>query len=94
LLGKSASSKKLLEYSSEKQVTAQTPPTFLVHASNDDGVSSLNSVVFYEALLKNKVSAEMHLYQKGGHGFGMKNKSTTDAWMDRLKNWMKANRWL
>jgi acetyl esterase/lipase len=94
LLGAKASSKKRLEYSSEKQVTAQTPSTFLVHASDDDGVSARNSVVFYEALLKNKVAAELHIYQKGGHGFGMKNKSTTDAWMDRLKNWMKVNKWL
>jgi acetyl esterase/lipase len=94
LLGAKASTKKLLEYSSEKQVTSQTPSTFLVHASDDDGVSSLNSVVFYEALLKNKVAAELHIYQRGGHGFGMKNKSTTDAWMDRLKNWMKVNKWL
>ncbi len=94
LLGAKSSKKKLLEYSSEKQVTNQTPPTFLVHASDDDGVSSLNSVVFYEALLKNKVPAEMHVYQKGGHGFGMKNSTTKDMWMDRLMNWMRANQWL
>jgi acetyl esterase/lipase len=94
LLGKNSSSEKLLLYSNEKQVTAQTPPTFLVHASDDDGVSALNSTVFYEALLKNKVPAELHLYQNGGHGFGMKNPTTKDAWMDRLKNWMRANKWL
>lgn len=94
LLGAKASTKKLLEYSSDKQVTAQTPSAFLVHASDDDGVSSMNSVVFYEALLKNKVPSELHIYQKGGHGFGMKNKSTADAWMDRLKNWMRVNKWL
>jgi acetyl esterase/lipase len=94
LLGKDASIEKLLLYSNEKQVTAQTPPTFLVHASDDDGVSPLNSTVFYEALLKNKVPAELHLYQNGGHGFGMKNPTTKDAWMDRLKNWMRANKWL
>jgi acetyl esterase/lipase len=94
LLGKDASSEKLLFYSNEKQVTAQTPPTFLVHASDDDGVSALNSIVFYEALLKNKVPAELHLYQNGGHGFGMKNPTTKDVWMDRLKNWMRVNKWL
>ncbi len=94
LLGTKASTKKLLEYSSDKQVTFQTPSTFLVHASDDDGVSSMNSIVFYKALLKNKVPAELHIYQKGGHGFGMKNKSTTDTWMDRLNSWMKVNKWL
>jgi acetyl esterase/lipase len=94
LLGKDASIEKLFFYSNEKQVTAQTPPTFLVHASDDDGVSALNSTVFYEGLLKNKVPAELHLYQNGGHGFGMKNPTTKDAWMDRLKNWMRGNKWL
>jgi acetyl esterase/lipase len=94
LLGAKSSKKKLLAYSSERQVTDQTPTTFLVHASDDDAVSSMNTVVFYRALLKNKVPAEMHVYQKGGHGFGLQNKSTTDAWMDRLKNWMRMNKWL
>jgi acetyl esterase/lipase len=94
LLGKNAGEGKRKEYSSEMQVTKQTPPTFLVHASDDDGVSSMNSIVFYNALLKNRVPAELHIYQKGGHGFGLKNSSTNDAWMDRLKNWMKANKWL
>jgi acetyl esterase/lipase len=94
LLGKNSSNEKLSLYSNEKQVTAQTPPTFLVHASDDDGVSALNSTVFYEALLKSKVPAELHVYQNGGHGFGMKNPTTKDAWMDRLMNWMRANKWL
>jgi acetyl esterase/lipase len=92
LLKASNSSEKLLEYSSEKQVTVQTPPTFLIHASDDEAVSSLNSVAFYEALIRNKVPVELHIYQNGGHGFGLKNKSTTDVWMDRLKNWLKANK--
>jgi acetyl esterase/lipase len=94
LLGKNAGEEKRKEYSSEMQVTKQTPPTFLMHASDDDGVSPMNSIVFYNALLKNTVPAELHIYQRGGHGFGLKNSSTTDAWMDRLKNWMKVNGWL
>jgi acetyl esterase/lipase len=94
LTGKTSSMEKRNEYSSEKLVTKQTPPAFLVHASDDGGVSSLNSVVMYEALLKNKVPVELHLYQGGGHGFGLKNKTTEDLWFDRLKNWMKMNKWL
>ena len=94
LLGKNASPEKMLEYSNEKQVTPQTPPAFLVHASDDEGVPPENSIVFYQALHKNHVKAELHLYQKGGHGFGLNNKTTEDAWMDRLRNWMKANGWL
>jgi acetyl esterase/lipase len=80
--------------SSELQVDETTPPTFLVHASDDEAVKSENSILFYQALVRNKIPAELHIYQKGGHGFGMNNKTTSDSWMDRLQNWMKANGWV
>jgi dipeptidyl aminopeptidase/acylaminoacyl peptidase len=57
-------------------------------------VSSLNSVRYYEALLQNQVPVELHLYQGGGHGFGLKNPTTNDEWFDRLKNWMMVGGWL
>jgi acetyl esterase/lipase len=94
LLGARPSGQKLIEFSTEKQVNAQTPPTFLVHASDDDVVPPANSIVFYQALLKNKVPAELHIYEKGSHGFGLRNSTTSDLWMDRLRNWMKSNSWL
>lgn len=94
LIGKNPSQQKIDEYSNELQVNAKSPPAFLVHASDDDGVSPENSVMYYQQLIKNKVPAELHLYQKGGHGFGMNNPTTKDEWMERLKNWMKANRWI
>jgi acetyl esterase/lipase len=94
LLGSNASDQQLLLYSNEKQVTSNTPPAFLVHASDDGGVSPNNSIVFYQALLKNKIPAELHIYQKGGHGFGMHNATTKDEWMDRCRNWLNANGWL
>jgi acetyl esterase/lipase len=94
LLGKEPSAEKMTEYSSEFQVSDETPPTFLVHASDDQVVKSENSIVFYQALLKNNVAAEMHIYEKGGHGFGLNNKTTKDVWMDRCKNWLDANGWL
>lgn len=94
LVGKESTAAQRSAYSTDKQVTPQTPPAFLVHASDDGGVSSLNSVRYYEALLQNKVPAELHLYQRGGHGFGLNNPTTEDTWFDRLKNWMKANAWL
>jgi dipeptidyl aminopeptidase/acylaminoacyl peptidase len=53
-----------------------------------------NSVQFYLACLRNGVPAEMHLYPRGGHGYGMHNKTTPDLWMDRLQNWMQASGWL
>lgn len=94
LIGKNPDQKLLHYFSNEEQVTANTPPTFLVHTSDDDAVKVANSIHFYEALIKNKVSAEMHIYEKGGHGFGLNNNTTTDKWFDRCINWMKANKWL
>lgn len=88
LLGKNPSPQQIELYSNEKQVTAQTPPTFLIHAGDDKAVPVKNSLAFYEALQKNKVPAELHVYPAGGHGFGMHNKTTNDMWMDRLKNWL------
>ena len=90
LLGETPSPEKIREYSNELHITKETPPTFLVHASDDGGVSPKNSLVYYQGLLKKGVPAELHIYQKGGHGFGMNNKTTDDLWMDRCLNWMKS----
>ena len=94
ITGKRLSQEKKEEYSNELQITAETPPAFLVHSSNDDGVSPMNSVEFYNALVKNKVPAELHLYQSGGHGFGLYMKNSKELWMDRCKNWLLLNGWL
>jgi acetyl esterase/lipase len=94
LLGKSPSKEKIKEYSNELQVTPQTPPSFLVHAEDDDAVKVQNSIYFYEALQKNNIPSELHIYPKGGHGFGLNNKTEKDDWMERLKNWMDTNGWL
>jgi acetyl esterase/lipase len=88
LVGANASAHRITTFSNELQVTAATPPTFLVHAGDDAAVPVENSIRFYQACIKNKVPAEMHLYPKGGHGFGMNNKTTTDNWMERLSNWL------
>ena len=94
LLGKNPTADQVRLYSNELQVSAQTPPTFLVHAQDDKSVPVNNSIVFYQACLRHGVAAEMHLYPKGGHGFGMNNKTTSDLWTDRLRNWFEANGWL
>lgn len=94
LLGENPSQEQLNLYSNEKQVTDQTPPAFLVHASDDKGVNPNNSIVFYQALLKHHIAAEIHIYQNGGHGFGMHNPTTKEEWIDRCQNWMDANGWL
>ena len=94
LLGKNPSEEKIRAYSGELQVVANTPPAFLVHAGNDDVVKVQNSIRFYEAEQKNNIPAELHIYPKGGHGFGMNNPTTKDLWMERLKNWLDLNGWL
>lgn len=92
LLGSSPTASKINEFSNELQVTNNTPPAFLVHAADDSWVSATNSIKFYEALRKNSVKAELHIYSKGDHGF-MKY-PPFEEWMGRCKNWMIANKWL
>jgi acetyl esterase/lipase len=92
LLGPEGTDAQKDYFSNEKQVNANTPPTFLVHANNDATVPVENSILFNQALVKNKVVAETHLYQAGGHGFGLHNKTTADEWFERLTNWMKTNK--
>ncbi|HEY4064534.1 MAG TPA: alpha/beta hydrolase [Puia sp.] len=94
LIGKNPSPEKIREYSNEWQVTEQTPPAFLVQAEDDKTVPVANSLYFYEALQKKGVPAEMHLYPKGGHGFGLHNPTTKDQWIERLQNWMEGNGWM
>lgn len=94
LLGTSASVAQIREYSNELHVTTQTPPTFLVHAEDDKTVPVQNSLVYYQALARHAVPAELHVYPKGGHGFGLNNATTQDQWSDRLREWLAANGWL
>lgn len=94
LLGENPTDAQRRYFSSELQVNAQTPIAFLVHANNDATVPVKNSIMYNEALTKNKVAAEMHIYPLGGHGFGMYNKTTKDDWFERLKNWMIGNKLL
>ena len=90
LLGKNPSEEKIKYYSNEQQVNGNTPPSFLVHAENDEAVKVQNSLYFFEALQKNKVPAELHVYPKGGHGFGMHNPTTKEDWVLCLKGWLEG----
>jgi len=81
-------------FSNDKHVDAETPPTFLIHANDDMTVPVQNSMLFNQALVKAKVKAEMHIYQAGGHGFGLKNKTTAEDWFKTLENWMRGNQFL
>ncbi|MXV17768.1 alpha/beta hydrolase [Hufsiella ginkgonis] len=94
LLGTSPPAELVTLYSNDLQVTKRTPPTLLFHAGDDKTVKVANSIRFYESLLRNGVPAELHLYPKGGHGFGLYNKTTSDLWIERVENWMKAGGWI
>ena len=94
LLGAKPTAEQDKFFSNELQVTPQTPPTFLVHAKDDAAVPPGNSLVFAEALKKNGVEATTYLYEKGGHGFGMHNHTSTVKWMDQLHTWMQQHRWV
>ncbi len=94
LLGKNPSPETAKDFSNELQVTKNTPPTFIVLANDDNGVNPENSIKYYEALLKNHVPAEMHIYQNGGHGFGTRLLEGKDNWMDLVKVWMEHNEFL
>jgi len=94
LIGRNPSEALIHKFSNEEQVTVNTSPAFLIHAVDDNVVPYANSVRFVESLQRNKVPAEVHLYQAGGHGFGIINKTTKDRWMDRLSNWLITNNFL
>lgn len=88
LIGKTPTPEKIREYSNDQQVTPQTPPTFLVHAK-DDGMKVENSLMFADALKKHGVPVELYLYETGGHGYGMYNKSSPVRWMDLVQQWLR-----
>jgi acetyl esterase/lipase len=91
LLGKDPDPKLVESLSNELQVTKDTPPTFLFHTADDPGVPVENSVVFFEALRKAGVPAEMHIYAKGPHGVGLAPKDPALAtWPSLCAAWMKG----
>lgn len=94
LIGKDASAEKRDYFSNELHVTPETPRTFLVHANDDTTVPVENSILFNQALHKNGVPVETHLYQAGGHGFGLHNRTTAEDWFVSLENWLVENKFL
>ena len=89
LLGENPDPALVWNLSNELQVTSQTPPTFLFHTSGDTGVPPENSILYYLALRKAGVAAEMHIYQEGKHGVGLAPKDPVlSTWPARLKDWL------
>lgn len=92
VLGKDPLPEKVKFFSNEEQVTPQTPPAYLTHSGDDSVVNVNNSILFYQALQRNGVNAEMHLYEKGDHGFVFD--WPFDEWMNPILRWMKRNKWI
>ncbi|MGD0694362.1 MAG: alpha/beta hydrolase [Terriglobia bacterium] len=91
LLGENPDRQLVQFLSNELQVTPQTPATFLFHTDTDDGVPAENSVLFYQALRKNHVPAELHIFERGPHGVGLAQKDAAlSIWPSVLANWLKA----
>ena len=89
LLGENPSNELIDKYSTEKHITAKTPPTFLILASDDQSVNPKNSLMFYTGLLENKVSASLHVFPQGGHSIPIKNgPGSSSSWTNVCELWL------
>jgi acetyl esterase/lipase len=92
LLGKNPSEKQIILFSNQLHVGKSTPPAFLILAGDDSVVKPENSIIFYDALIKNGIPAEMHIYKSGEHGF--LKEPPFEEWFGRCCYWMKSNGWM
>ncbi len=91
LIGNNPSPENVTFFSSELQVSAETPPTFIFHAKDDKTVPVINSIRMQEALEAHKVKSYLHIFEAGGHGFGLNNTTTNDKWFILANNWLNEN---
>ena len=91
LLGKKISLEDKIKYSPELHITNTTPPAFILHAEDDKTSLVGNSIAYYNALLAKKVTAQLILYKKGGHGFALYNKEEDKYWMPDALKWLAVN---
>ena len=91
LLGKNIREEDKINYSPELHITNATPPAFIVHAEDDKTSLVGNSIAYYNGLIANKISAQLLLYQKGGHGFALYNKAEDKYWMPEAIKWLTQN---
>ncbi len=88
LIGRGASDKQTTYYSNETQVSEHMSPVCLVHASNDRSVKVENSIVFYEALRRHNVPAELTILNQGGHGFGLRPGRPMNRWFKSVESFL------
>jgi acetyl esterase/lipase len=89
LLGPNPSPDLLKAYSLENAVTSTTPPCFLAHAYNDTVVDQRNSLLFYQALIDQKIPASLHIFPQGGHAIALRNNpGSTQQWTTLCESWL------
>ena len=92
LIGDNPSDTDIKHFSNELQINENTPPAFLVHSADDNAVPVKNSIVYYENLIKNKIRGELHVFEKGGHGYGLSvGNGTQSSWPALCIEWLKSN---
>jgi acetyl esterase/lipase len=94
LLGEAPSEADMRRFSPQLNVSDDTPPTFLVHAADDETVPVANSIRFFEALQARKIPVELMVYPAGGHGYGLNNATTRDRWIERCRQWLQSQGWI
>lgn len=91
LLGENPDVELSKHFSNELQITDDTPPAILIHASDDRGVPVDNSIVYYKALVNHGINTELHVYSKGGHGFGLASgKDHLSGWSEQCYEWLRS----
>lgn len=88
LVGKQPSAEMVEAMSTDKQVSEKTPPCFLLSTS-DDGVDCRNSLLFATACKEHEVPLALHIFEKGGHGYGLNGKGNLAVWPSLLEAWLK-----
>ncbi|MBP1665897.1 MAG: beta-galactosidase [Bacteroidetes bacterium] len=90
LIGIKPDARLVERFSNELQITNETPPAFLVHSADDKAVPVMNSIGYFRGLQKNNIPAELHVFQKGGHGYGLAiDRGTESSWPDLCIRWLK-----
>ncbi|MGB8491692.1 MAG: alpha/beta hydrolase [Bacteroidales bacterium] len=91
LIGRHPDNSQTIRFSNELQITAGTPPAFIVHSSDDKVVPVMNSIGYYKGLQKFNIPSELHIFQKGGHGYGLSPSGGTEsAWPSICISWLKT----
>lgn len=90
LIGSNPDPEQVRYFSNELQIKPDTPPAFLVHSADDGAVPVMNSIEYFRGLQVNKIPAELHVFQEGGHGYGLsRGGGTQSSWPGLCIGWLK-----